>query len=100
MLCCVPCYCFNDECFIKKRLISKQKASNQTLKLVPKWTWVYRQAGTDSQIQKNVNASEDLVFDPAEKCFICFQNFERGVEVTYIPCQIQQALNKNSVLNN
>ena len=42
MLCCVPCYCFNDDCFIKRRLISKKRTSEPVLKLLPHWSWVYR----------------------------------------------------------
>ena len=66
---CVPCYCFNDECFIKRRLISKKSIDPKVLKLLNKWSWIYK----NSQDEKpKYSGSAEIVFDPADKCFICF----------------------------
>ena len=88
VLCCLPCYFCPDQCCIKRKLINPGSLSKQSVALVEtRWTWRFSPNKT-TRFDKNqalLNNSNDTNKDPVN-CPLCFLQFERGQQVSYLPC--------------
>ena len=41
LLCCIPCYCFSDTCFLKRRMVHSAGVESGTLNALEKHKWTY-----------------------------------------------------------
>ena len=84
---------------MKKRLINKRKCGPEVHKKIPNWTWVYKSfTPGESKEGKADDKDRFSVYDPSDRCFICFQNFERGMQVTFLPCNISKEIRYRNTL--
>ena len=89
-LCCFPCYFCNDNCCVKRWLVSGGGVSKQTMnEISSNWSWRYAAPNLSSAQASQPLDSNNLTFTPVvtvkkqhEKgvpdCAICFLEFERG----------------------
>ena len=98
---CFPCYFCDDDCCLKKWLVSEGGVSKTLMaSLEVAWSWTYTPGGTirinkdptqNDIVYTGGTTGKDLkaMYDPTH-CPACFLQFERGQIVTYLPCQLNR----------
>ena len=101
-LCCFPCYFCSDNCCCKKWLINSKGLSSQGISsLYSNWTWVFKpcmeerpslmqQQAVNFQLQGSRSREGTLIEKVLTRCSVCFHRYERGQNVTFLPCQLNR----------
>lgn len=79
-LCVIAMCCCPNSSFVRNCLLRQKGTSRSILRKLEEWTWIFKPIvyGPDQALTKK---------DYPKSCGICYMNFERGDNITFLPCQ-------------